>query len=284
MESRYTNYGYGSWELKAKYQHNMLLAWLPIGLMVMALVLYLRLEKADTPAKTLYRVYEIRPDQVGRMLTVADVLPPQSKPSISSAEGSFAGVITGKISTSSLKDEIGTVPIFEPHLDAPPSNGALGDFIAYGDEDDPFGLGPRIGGNGLGVYPSGLSGWNKDNSKQTTQYVLTDSGKFILPPIPFPREASAKDTGIVVVEITIDKNNYISMDFQLVSPEGKGFKRVVEQALLQGEYAAAKINGQPVTRRFTTTIFVVLGHESLVLSRSEMSEFVTRFMPSKDRD
>lgn len=271
-----------AWEMKRSYQRNMLISMLIVLGGVSGITVFISSGFDNRADLVVFTVRDAR--------TVADVMRPQSHSSASGQSGAphesdwlSGGVIP--IGRLHISRDVG-VSVDAPELavsmpmpdvgqvEVTPLNSSDGDGTLWGLSDQEFF--PQSHGRVQRVYPV-----ERSRALRTSQpeYVVTDTGIFRIPEIIFPPEADARDTGVVEVEILIDHQGLIQWTFLSVYPPNKGFQRVVENAIKGGVYAAAEINGKKVARRIRTSILVIEGHDSEVMSEQGMDEYRVGFLP-----
>ena len=110
------------------------------------------------------------------------------------------------------------------------------------DGDSEFG---KIGGRGDKHWLGHPQGWKYNDD---TLY-REEMGSILMFPINWPTIARVSDTGIVVIDILIDRKGQIEWTIMLEQPRGRGFANAVVESLKRSKYIPPKISGIAVEFR-----------------------------------
>jgi hypothetical protein len=118
---------------------------------------------------------------------------------------------------------------------------------------DLFGLGDNTFGlpNGIYIPPAVLP---TDDEKYRTD-LAENAPLYLGLAVPeFPSLADPNDTGIVIVDITVDRDGYVSHDIRLIHPPARGFGAALEWAIQKGKFFPRIVSGYKVTHTIRLTL------------------------------
>ena len=132
-----------------------------------------------------------------------------------------------------------------------------------------FGLGDNTFGLPNGIYvPPGVSAPVDD--KYRSDSVLNKPLYLGLAVPRFPQEARGIDTGIVIVDITVDRDGGMTYDIKAVYPSACGFGPAVEWVIQRGQFAPLIVDGLKVTH--TTRLTLIMTRSKVLQSSAVFTD------------